>query len=111
MSDVEKALLAIRDIERNAPNRSAARERLMEVAVEATYLAEHVAESICCAACWGFDASDAATKNFAKMADEIERLRGVIKNASEIAGMGRKSEACEMLYAEVYSSESKEGEK
>lgn len=42
---------------------------------------------------------------------EIERLRLLIKTASEIAGMGRRQEACEMLHREVYPEyDSKEGQ-
>jgi hypothetical protein len=41
-------------------------------------------------------------------ADEIERLRNLIRQTSEVAGMGRRKEACEMLHAEVYPDHDKE---
>ena len=44
----------------------------------------------------------------ARAANEIERLRKLIREASEVAGMGRCREACEMLQVEVYPDDSKE---
>lgn len=44
----------------------------------------------------------------AKADAEIARLRGLVKEASEVAGMGRSREACEMLHAEVYPDYEKE---
>jgi len=45
MSDMEEALKAIQAVEKNAPSASAARERLMELAVEAKYRADHTGVS------------------------------------------------------------------
>lgn len=41
MTDMERALKAIQAIEENAPDTSTARERLMELYVEAKYRADH----------------------------------------------------------------------
>ena len=39
---------------------------------------------------------------FSRALDEIERLRALVKRASELAGTGFKDEACEILHAEVF---------
>lgn len=44
MTDMEMALHGIWEVERNAPNAAAARERLMEIAVEAQHRADHIQE-------------------------------------------------------------------
>ena len=42
MTDTGKAMQAIWAVEKNAPNKSAARERLLEIATEAKYRADHI---------------------------------------------------------------------
>ena len=42
MTDMEMALYGIWEVEKNAPNAAAARDRLMEIAVEAQHRADQI---------------------------------------------------------------------